>query len=112
MRAARGEEHREPMGGGGMMGGLGGGLGGLGGGLGGLGGGLGSIGGLLMGFGLMGLVPLLTLGVIIWLVVEATRSRGSQQTPPPPYGQAAPHNCGVQAPQAPHGGPEAVGHRE
>ncbi len=59
----------------------------------------------MMGFGLMGLVPLLILGVIIWVVVEATRNRGSQQTPPPPYGQAAPHNYGVQAPQAPHAGP-------
>jgi len=78
--------------------------GGLGGGLGGLGGGLGNIGGLMMGFGLMGLVPLLILGVIIWVVVEATRNRGSQQAPPP-YGQAAPHNYGVQASQAPYAGP-------
>ncbi|MHB1343127.1 MAG: SHOCT domain-containing protein [Thermoleophilia bacterium] len=86
------------MGGGGMMGGLGSGLGGLG-------GGLGNMGGLLMGFGLMGLVPLLILGVIIWVVVEATRNRGSQPTPPPVYGPTAPYNYGVQAPQAPYAGP-------
>lgn len=86
------------MGGGGMMGGLGGGLGGLG-------GGLGNIGGLLMGFGLMGLVPLLILGVIIWAVVEATRNRGSQQAPPPVYGPATPHHYGIQAPQTPYAGP-------
>jgi predicted lipid-binding transport protein (Tim44 family) len=87
------------MGGGGMMGGWAGGLGGLG-------GGLGDIGGLLMGFGLMGLVPLLILGVIIWAVVEATRNRGSQNTPPPAvYGQHGLQQYGVQGGQAPYAGP-------
>ncbi len=87
------------MGGGGMMGGLGGGLGGLG-------GGFGDIGGLLMGFGLMGLIPLLILGVIVWAVVEATRNRGSQHAPPPSvYGQPGLQQYGVQGGQAPYGGP-------
>ncbi len=87
------------MGGGGMMGGLGGGLGGLG-------GGLGDIGGLLMGFGLMGLVPLLILGVIIWAVVEATRNRGSQPAPPPAgYIQAGPQYYGAPGAQPPYAGP-------
>ncbi|MHB0979220.1 MAG: SHOCT domain-containing protein [Thermoleophilia bacterium] len=54
-----------------------------------------------MGFGLMGLVPLLILGVIIWAVVEATRNRGSQGAPPPSaYGQAGPQYHGAQSGQA------------
>lgn len=80
-------------------------MGGPGGGLGGLGGGFGDIGGLLMGFGLMGLVPLLILGVIIWVVVEATRNRGAQQAPPPSgYAQAGPQQYGVLPPQQPFAG--------
>lgn len=83
------------MGGGGMLGGLGGGLGGLG-------GGFDGIGGLMMGFGLMGLVPLLILGVIIWLVAEVTRNRGSAAAPPPSnYGQVGSQLYGVQPGQPP-----------
>jgi|GEM_PF-702777 len=87
------------MGGGGMMGGSGGGLGGLG-------GGFGDIGGLLTGFGLIGLVLLLILGVIIWVVVQATRNRGSQHAPPPSvYGRPGLQQYGVQGGQASYAGP-------
>lgn len=89
------------MGGGGMMGGSGGGLGGLG-------GGLGDLGGLMMGFGLMGLIPLLILGVIIWAVVEATRNRGTHQSSPPPtYGQAGPYGHEVAPGHSPYAAPPA-----
>lgn len=87
------------MGGGGMMGGLGGGLGGLG-------GGFDGIGGLLMGFGLMGLIPLLIVGAIVWLVVEVTRNRGSAAAPPPSvYGQASSQHYAIQPGQPPFASP-------
>ncbi|GAB4265510.1 MAG: hypothetical protein Kow00122_20500 [Thermoleophilia bacterium] len=63
-----------------------------------------------MGFGLMGLmgiVPLLVLGLIIWAVVEATRSRRPDipayyQPPAQPYVMpAAPPAAAAQAVQSP-----------
>ncbi len=59
-----------------------------------------------MGFGLMGVVPLLIVGAIIWLVVEVTRNRGSAAAPPPSgYVQASPQYYGVQAGQPPFAAP-------
>lgn len=57
-----------------------------------------------MGFGLMGLVPLLVLGLIIWAVVEATRNRGAQHAPPPGYVQPGPQHYGAQPGQTPYAG--------
>ena len=43
-----------------------------------------------MGFGLMGIVPLAVVGLIVWLIVEATRGNRGHDTPaymnysPPP----------------------------
>ncbi len=93
------------MGGGGMMDGFGGGLGGLG-------GGLGDVGGLMMGFGLMGLVPLLVLGAIVWLVIEVTRSRGSAAVPPSSgYVQAPMSQAPVPAPAPRNGAMDILAER-
>lgn len=56
-----------------------------------------------MGFGLMGLVPLLILGVIIWVVWEATRNRESRQVPPPgAYSQPGAQHYQPQGGQQPY----------
>ncbi len=44
-------------------------------------GGLDGLGGSLMGFGLMGIVPLAVVGLIVWLIVEATRGNRRPDTP-------------------------------